>query len=590
MRLYRHRDQGHRYYMTPDGKSFLPRAQNTAPGSKERAVAEYNFEADAAWNGPMDPPESGREGRYFWIRQRMPPEKTFPEGFTYVMMGLVSGDADIEVINGQTGLGTLPRIAAKTSGSDPYATDVYFERWYAAIREAPGSAATAKLQAAGSGKLQAYVTVVTQLDAPDIMAEAKRRLAEAEKAGFSGLVTENAAWYGDLYDRRESGRVFCGDQGREATEDIRAIYRSWYCGHGGACKTDARKYQASVHFAVPEQDWQNWHGLPCYNELFYTPTMVRNRADAVDMWWQLMEHWLPAARRNAREVFDMPGMYLVHGYLPPIKPDRYVHTNSQLELCLDTAAQVVKVIWDEWDYGGDEKFLREKLYPALRDLAVFYAAYAQKSDDGFYHVIPAVEAEAWGIYPEFSRSKDAISALCMFRWTFQRAAEAAKHLGVDADLSAKWLEMASHMAPYPVYQDASGLVFNSVPGVKPSWKYGDHPWYIGVYPTTLADELNLDSDEKTKAMMIRTARSAPASPSSEVFVLLGACAETTATMVTEEVRPIKDLHVLRAEVDRHPERLVNSRSGRIHLFPCVPSWASVAFHRFQAREASWSRR
>jgi hypothetical protein len=32
-----------------------------------------------------------------------------------------------------------------------------------------------------------------------------------------------------------------------------------------------------------------------------------------------------------------------------------------------------------------------------------------------------------------------------------------------------------------------------------------------------------------------------------------------------------------------PERLVNSRSGRIHLFPCVPRNATVAFRGFQAR-------
>ena len=32
-----------------------------------------------------------------------------------------------------------------------------------------------------------------------------------------------------------------------------------------------------------------------------------------------------------------------------------------------------------------------------------------------------------------------------------------------------------------------------------------------------------------------------------------------------------------------PERLLNSRSGRLHLFPCVPADATVAFRDFQAR-------
>jgi len=48
-------------------------------------------------------------------------------------------------------------------------------------------------------------------------------------------------------------------------------------------------------------------------------------------------------------------------------------------------------------------------------------------------------------------------------------------------------------------------------------------------------------------------------------------------------KPIGDWKTLRAEASKYPERLLNSRSGRIHLFPCVPASAVVAFRRFQAR-------
>ena len=36
--------------------------------------------------------------------------------------------------------------------------------------------------------------------------------------------------------------------------------------------------------------------------------------------------------------------------------------------------------------------------------------------DGWFHVIPSVVAEAWGVYPEFSRTQDALGSLSMFRW------------------------------------------------------------------------------------------------------------------------------------------------------------------------------
>jgi len=100
LRLYRHRDTAHLTYMREDG-------QYTRPGT----------EKDKAFNFPMDPPTSGKDGRYFWIRQQMPPEKTFPDGFQYVLMGTVitPGDVGIETVEGPTGLGTPPpdeRIAA----------------------------------------------------------------------------------------------------------------------------------------------------------------------------------------------------------------------------------------------------------------------------------------------------------------------------------------------------------------------------------------------------------------------------------------------------------------------------------------------
>ena len=36
-------------------------------------------------------------------------------------------------------------------------------------------------------------------------------------------------------------------------------------------------------------------------------------------------------------------------------------------------------------------------------------------------------------------------------------------------------------------------------------------------------------------------------------------------------------------IDEEPERLLNSRSGRIHLFPGIPAWMDVAFEDFRTR-------
>jgi hypothetical protein len=471
LRLYRHRDTSHMMYMTADGTRY------TVPEA----------EAHRDFNGPIDPPTSGTDGRYFWIRQQMPAEKTFPEGFEYVLVGVMNntGKVELSVDEGLTGLGTPP-------ANRPIRGDWIGEP-REAIADAPGAAATALFSPGSDGRFEAFVTVVTSLDGDDLLGVAKQRLEEMQKSGFDGAVEANTRWWNDFYDMREEGRIFRGNPGSECTEDIPAIYQSYADSHGGGTKTDMRRYESSASYVFPEQDLQGWNSGPCYNEIFTTSTFVRNRADNQDLWKQIVEHWQPGGREAAENVFHMPGTFISHGYLPPAKPDRYPHVTVTLELCLGTVAQIIRPVWDEWDYGGDIRYLRETCYPLMKQMALFYAAYARKGADGYYHVIPSVQEESWGIYPAFSHTKDVISSLCMFRWGLERTAEAAELLGVDGDLARQWREIADGIVPYPVWERPEGRVFAEMPGVEPVRLPADHYADAAAYPVLLADEINLDS-------------------------------------------------------------------------------------------------
>jgi hypothetical protein len=269
-------------------------------------------------------------------------------------------------------------------------------------------------------------------------------------------------------------------------------------------------------------------------------------------------------------MFNLPGMLISHGYLPPVKPDKYVHTTITLELCLGTMAQIVRPTWDEWDYGGDMEFLRHECYPLMREMALFYTAYAKKGDDGYYHVIPSMEEERWGIYPAFARNKDVISSLCMFRWALTRAADAAELLGIDADLVPQWRQVAARIAPYPTWDKPEGKIFAGMPGVEPKHLPGDHFGDAAAYPTILADEINLDSPQDQKEMMLRSVRTLRSGSTNGTLILLGVPLESAGSGRATRAGP-------------DAETLLNSRSGRIHLFPVPASDAEVAFHNFQAR-------
>jgi hypothetical protein len=531
LRLYRHQDTAHMHYMNAEGTEY------TKKGT----------EKDKAFNYPMDPPTSGTDGKYFWIRQQMPPEKTFPAGFEYVLMGtvLTPGKAKIKAGEGQRGLGTPPPD----------------ER----IANASGAAATVTFTPEGKGSLEALVVVVTTMDAKDVMAEARKRLKKAARSGFDGVVLENTRWWKAFYDKRENGRVFHGLSGTACTDDIRDIYRSYAARHGGGTHTDMRQYECSAVYVLPERDAQLWGSAPCYNEVFTSNLFVRNRADQQQMWKQLVWHWMPGAKDNARTMFGMPGMAILHGYQPPIKPDKILHTTLTLEFCLETMAQIIKPVWDEWDYGGDIEFLRKECYPLMREMALFYAAYAKKGDDGYYHIIPSMEPEKWGWYADLARNKNVISSLCMFRWALNRAAEAAEVLGVDADLRGQWRQVADNLVPYPTWEGPDGPMYCAIAGVEPEHVDADHFGEAPQYPTILADEINLDSPQEQKDMMLRLCRKVPKSwTTGQTLILLGV--------------PAKPLWV---KLDG--ETLLNSRSGRMHLFPAVEPDTEIAFRNFQAR-------
>lgn len=559
LRLYRHRDTSHLVYMKPDGKTY------TNPAA----------EADRAFNGPIDPPTSGTDGRYFWIRQRMPAEATFPLGFEYILMGVViaPGKAQYNAVQDKTGLGTPPLNTPlpgdwKTTPRPP-------------VADAPGAAATATFTPDETGKFEALVTVVTTSDGTDLPALAKKRLEQA--GGFDGVVTENTAWWNAFYNMRENGRIFYGTCGTDCTEDIRALYRSYTDFHGGGTKTDMRHFEGSASYALPERDFQEWDSAPCYNEIFNTSRFVRNWADSEDMWKQIVWHWLPAAQENARHIFGLPGMFISHGYLPPVKPVRYVHTTITLELCLGTMAQIVRPAWDEWDYGGNIDMLREECYPLMRQMALFYAAYAKKERDGYYHIAPCMQEESWGVYPKFARNKDVISSLCMFRWALGRAAEAAELLNVDAEERQHWREIAAQIAPYPTWQRKEGLVFAEMPGLQPQRLPDDHFGDAASYPTVLADEINLDSPRELQKQIVRGVTTLPSGNTDQALLLLGIEPEKMREKADD---PSNHQYVNDAEA------LLNSRSGRIHLFPLAakaeeagsgPASGELAFRNFQAR-------
>jgi hypothetical protein len=262
-RLYRHQDQSHRKYMDEKGH-FIPEKERLVvyrPANPDQPLEYYNLEADADINGPFEAPRCGTDGRFFWVSQKFPAEPTFPEGFEYVMMGLVSQPVSIRVNSNQKGLGANPHIPVDSAGQIiveekmkrySYMHSI-MQKSYGFFKKAPGAAVTAMLPEAGSDQVELYVAVVTSNETSDIFAEAKKKLLEAEKLGYHSLAQENKDWYDALYDKREAGRILVSAADAEKSVVNRIIvedaFRSWAIQDGGYCDPDPRKYEGCEVYA-----------------------------------------------------------------------------------------------------------------------------------------------------------------------------------------------------------------------------------------------------------------------------------------------------------------------------------------------------
>lgn len=596
LRLYRHQDQGHRRYMEEDGS--YKKAVVFQPADVDKPLEYYNFEEDKDKNGCFEPPTYGTDGRFFWIHQVFPGEKTFPEGFRYVIMAMVSG-AKHELVEYelQKDLGTKPHIPRDNQGylmvpnirtaTHPEITELQALH-LSHVANAPGVAVDAVLKTAPKkGKAKLYIAIATVNETPQYMERAKQLLLEAEKKGYEGLVAENEAWYNKLYEKRENGRILLGKtkgEREDATDFFfNQTFRSWTSGHMGQCFPDPRKYEGSASYAAFDLDVQNWHSLPCYNELFTEgPYFMRNQYEPKIQWPRLVSHWHETFKERARLRFGLPGMIMPHGYLPAAAQSPWYAENAVLDFTMEVPGQVMKVIWNFWDYTGDERYLKETCYPLLKDLAIFYEAFARRGWDGkVFNLEPTVETESYGISYRMEYTRNNTGALAMFRKILNLAAEAAEYLKVDADLIPGWREVAGKLAPYPTFLVEGGMVIGANEKAFPRYTRGDHFMYSGFYPVNLADEITLDSPVEEKEIISRTLDIIGSS--NNVQILIGNSKDYVPRSYASGARKIVNYETLTSQISSVPERLMNSRSGRIHLFPVVPDWTIAAFRGFLAR-------
>lgn len=521
LRVFRHRD-----------------TLQAGPAGGGKYDDQYNYMADWPKNKPIDPPVAGHDKTAIWLSQDFPGGKMYPHGFRMVLAGRVAGAqvTRVQVDNMKMNLGT-------SLGSNPKAVFPVY-KWPEIFNAAPGSAATITIKL--RDKFRAAFAIATTGDTSRPQSAALRLVQQTL------ALSPKALWREYLAAKR---RDYIGSY-RTSLSDIPIAPGM----NGG-------------RFCY--QDTPPWHATHCFNEMLscYPAYFIKGLPGDIEPYFEMVESMLPMARHYAREVFDCPGIAFPCYHFPSVT-DQLVQI-GYYDFSMELTAEVVKPFWMHFLYLADKVFLNKRAYPILRAAADFYAAFVTREQDGYYHVVPTYSAEHWPIVMGFELNRDSQSALTMIKYLLNAAAQAAHILGRDSAQSNRWREIASRLAPYPTAETKRGTVFVDVAGapyIKNHWNIASHLAAIN-----WGDDITLESPQELINIGRRTAEDYLESLTGRKGYGIQALARLGVWIEGEDVPFIS---VPKGEL--YAEKLLQSHSGVIRVFPAVPPRYSGGFENYLA--------
>lgn len=358
-----------------------------------------------------------------------------------------------------------------------------------------------------------------------VQAAAKDGLEAAAAMGTSKLHADNAAYWRDYWSRS-----FVSMSGSPELEEMTRFYLWGHYLAGICLRGNFPPKHSGMIFIT--QEYRVWGSLFWwFNESAQQGWQFEaNRLELLEPVFRWNQHARPGYESAARQSWNSRGWYIPETSSwdgPEILPEgqhkpegHRAGVHQSLRGAGWTArntynmAKFATLYYKKYLFTGDETWLKEKAYPALRDTAEFYCGLKagcqygggcdygpegtvilKKDEDGKYHLYGTMSHEHiwWG--------KDIIEDLAAMRGIFPVAIALSKKYGVDADRRAEWQEVLENLAPYP-RSDMPGAIAGLGPGtwcqgLAPHGKlrenYGDESPRMGPVIGDFLDALTLES-------------------------------------------------------------------------------------------------
>ena len=361
-------------------------------------------------------------------------------------------------------------------------------------------------------------------------------------------------------------------------------------------------------WAFQPTDTPNWHGDYHHNynawQPFWTPLIV-NHPDQTQPWVDYMNAMLPRLKWFAKTTYDCEGAFVgISSFAFEPDPALCRSRNQRQSAIppygytLGMIGMSAQVLWYHHLYQPDREYLAQKIYPVVRETALFYCSFTEKC--------PPDAAGKAKFGPSYSPEHGGFGVhnvpfdLAYARFSLQAGIRAAEELGRDQDLAARFARALDRLPAYPVAPDAAGKpIVVDWTGCK-FREIGEHNITVPAVPVFPGDQVTWFSSEAEKDLFRNTLRQTRHRGCNSTVMLSVAKARLSLPEARSDLRayyrplaqpngmfywPMHGFYLAESVgiAAGISEFLLQSVTSTIRVFPCWPKDQDAAFTRLRAQ-------